>query len=315
MHYRSDRQGHQMARVFRAALLLALIMGLSWAVSAWAKESAISGDTTTQNVNAFAGELAWSREAPNGVHRLVTYSPKPTLLGPPRPMDVDVRTSDSPFDPDVGVSTRGEPRVVYTRCVGVSGRNCDVYQFDGKRESMVKGAASSRCSEFAPSIWRGIIAFARSGPGRCGGLYLKGRGPALRLDARIPADTDINRNQVAYLHIPKPSKPVIRVFSLSRGGGRSHVIVAGVRAEGERTRVTNPTFKGRFLFFLFEDLRRDDFLVGRSRAQPGSVLEFSDRKLPGSVDSIAVDGRAVFYTNGKGVYQATDPAPHFSARH
>jgi hypothetical protein len=301
-------------RVVRAAFPLALITALAWVASSWAKDAAVSGDTTTTNLSAFGGQLAWSRESPKGVHRLVSYSTKPTLLGPPRPMDISVRTSDSPFDPDVGVSSRGEPRVVYTRCAGVSGRNCDVYQFDGKKQAKLKGVSTERCSEFAPSIWRGIVAFARSGPRGCDGLYLKGRGPPLRLDHRIPADTDITRNQVAYLHIPKPSRTIIRVFSLSKGGGRSHVVVAGLRAEGERTRVTNPTFKGRHLYFLFEDLRRRDFLLGRSITQPGSAVEFSDRKLPGSVDSIAVDGRAFFYTNGKGVYEATDPAPRFSAR-
>jgi hypothetical protein len=300
--------------VARAALVLAVVGMATWVASSWAKDDSVSGDTTTTNVSAYAGTLVWSRESPSGVHRLVSYSTTPTLLGPPRPTDIDVRTSDSPFDPDVGVSTRGAPRVVYTRCAGVSGRNCDVYQFDGKKESKVKGASSARCSEFAPSIWRGVVAFGRSGPGRCPGLYLKGRGPALRLDRRIPADTDLSRNRVAYLHIPKPSRTVIRVFSLSKGGGRSHLVVAGVRAEGERTRVTTPTFAGRYLYFLFEDQRRKDFLLGRSIGQPGSAVELSDRKLPGSVDSIAVGGRRFYYTNGRGVLRATDPVPRFSAR-
>jgi hypothetical protein len=301
------------ARVVRAALVLAVVAVATWVASSWAKDAAVSGDTTTTNVSAFGGELAWSRESPNGVHRLVTYSTKPTLLGPSRPMDINVRTSDSPFDPDVGVSSRGAPRVVYTRCAGLSGRNCDVYQFDGRKEAKLKGASTERCSEFGPSIWKGIVAFARSGPRGCDGLYLKGRGPPLRLDHRIPADTDISRNDVAYLHIPTPRRTIIRVFSLSKGGGRSHVVVAGVRADGERTRVTSPTFRGRYLYFLFEDQRRKDFLLGRSIAQ-GSAVEFSDRKLPGSVDSIAVDGRAVFYANGRGVFEATDPAPRFAAR-
>ena len=279
--------------------------------SALARDAVISGDTTAANLSASGGTLAWSREVPGGNH-LVTYVTPPTLLGPPRPMDVSVRASDSPFDPDVGVSPAGKPRVVYTRCGGVSGRNCDVYQFDGRRERKVRGASTSRCSEFAPSIWRGIVAFARRGPRGCNGLYLKGRGPALRLDRRVPADTDVNRSRIAYLHIPRSGRTVIRVISLAAGGARSHIVVSGLRAKGERTRVTNPTWSGSYLYFLFEDQRREDFLIGRSRGQAGSALEFSRRTLPGFVDSLAVDRRSFFYTNGKGVFQASDPAPQFA---
>src|SRR6185312_8189944 len=100
---------------------------------------------------------------------------------------------------------------VYTRCAGVSGRNCDVYEFDGRRERKVGGASSSRCSEFAPSIWNGTVAFGRSGPGKCKGLYVKGeRGTALRLDKAVPADTDIRAGKVAYLYAPSGRKSSIR---------------------------------------------------------------------------------------------------------
>jgi hypothetical protein len=308
------RQGHHPTSVLNAALVLGLITALAWCASAWGKDTSISSDRSAANLTAFGPGLSWSREAPDGRHRLVSYTRVSSLLIQPPPADLGVRASSSPFDPDLGVDRRGQPAVVFTRCAGVSGRNCDVYGFDGKVESKVRGASSSRCSEFAPSIWKGIIAFARSGSRRCNGLYLKGRGAALRLDSRVPADTDIRGNRIAYLHAPSARRTVIRLFSFSRQGGGSHIVIAGLRAEGERTRVTNPTFSGGYLYFLFEDLRRDDFLVGRSRGERQSVLEFSDRKLPGFVDSIGVDGRTVYYTNGRGVFQATGPAPKFSAR-
>jgi hypothetical protein len=298
-----------------AIFLLALLAGVVWVTGAFGADRAVSGDTTTGNLSAYVGTLVWSREAPAGTHRLVTFSPRTApLLGPaPRPTDLAVRPSDSPFDPDVGMSKRGTPQVLYTRCAGVSGRNCDVYRFDGKQESKVEGASSRRCSEFAPSVWRGTVAFGRSGPRKCEGLYVKGdRGKALRLDKRIPADTDILRGEVAYLHFPSSRRSVIRVFTIRKG--RSHVAVAGVRAQRERTRVSSPTFAGRFLYWLHEDLRRRDFTVGRTRASVSSVLEWSDRSLPGAVDSIAVEGRKLYYTNGRGVRQATDPVPRFSAR-
>ena len=298
--------------MFRAATVLVLMMALALAASAWGKDKAISGDTTATNLSDGGYALVWSRESPVGTHRLVAYDLGIPLLSQPEPKDVGVRTSSSPFDPDVGVSSGGRSLVVYTRCAGLSGRNCDVYRFDGRTESKVSGASSARCSEFAPSIWNGIVAFGRSGSRRCNGLYLKGRGPALRLDKRVPADTDIRGNRIAYLYTPNARRTMIRIFTLSRQGGGSQLVVAGVRAEGERTRVTNPTFSGRYVYFLFEDIRRNDFLVGRSRGERGSVLEFSNRKLTGEVDSIGVDRSYIYYSNGKGVQRMDDPLPKFA---
>jgi hypothetical protein len=303
-----------LTRAAGAALVLASVTALAWCTSALGRDASVSTDRSAANLTAFGSSLAWSREESNGRHRLVSYTKLQALGSQPPPADLAVRASSSPFDPDLGVDRRGRPAVVYTRCAGVSGRNCDVYGFDGKVESKVRGASSSRCSEFAPSIWKGVIAFARSGSRRCNGLYLKGRGPMLRLDRRIPADTDIRGNRVAYLHAPSSRSTVIRIFSFSSEGGRSHVVVAGVRTGRERTRVTYPEFSGRYLYFLLEDLRRNDVLVGRSRVERGSLLQFSRRTLPGSIDSIGVDGNTVYFTNGRGVYQATDPALRFSAR-
>ena len=267
-----QRQGIWLTGARGAALVLAALSALGWCASALGKDASVSTDRTAANLTAFGLGLAWSREDSNGRHQLVSYTRLPTLGSQPPPSDLGVPSSSSPFDPDLGVDRRGRPAVVYTRCAGVSGRNCDVYGFDGKVESKVRGASSSRCSEFAPSIWKGIIAFARSGSRRCNGLYLKGRGPALRLDRRIPADTDIRGNRVAYLHAPSANRSTIRIFSFSSQGGRSHIVVAGVRAQGERTRVTYPEFAGRYLYFLLEDLRRNDILRGpqplRARSRP-----------------------------------------------
>jgi hypothetical protein len=301
-------------RVLRAAISLALLVALGLCASALGKDTSISTDRSALNLTAFGPSLAWDREDSSGRHHLVSYTRISTLNSQPPPADLEIRQSESPFDPDLGVDRKGQPAVVYTRCAGRSGRNCDVWGFDGKVESKVSGASSSRCSEFAPSIWKGIIAFARSGSKRCSGLYLKGRGPLLRLDSRIPADTDIRGNRVAYLHAPTANRTAIRIFSFTRGGGQSRLVVSGVRAKGERTRVTYPEFAGRYIYFLFEDIRRKDFSVGRSRVEAGSVLEFTKRTLPRFVDSIGVNGSTVYFTNGRGVFQATDPEPRFSPR-
>jgi hypothetical protein len=292
----------------RLSLLVAAAVALALPASAAARDRVITTDRTATNPSAFGQGLLWS-QASGGRARLVlrgfgapTYVPAPPRMG-------------GLFDPDLGEDAEGSVVAVYTRCAGVSGRNCDVYEwnFAQNRESKVAGASTSRCSEFAPSIWEGSVAFARTGPGACPGLFVKGpRGAALRLDSRIPADTDFREGRVAYVHIPTPRRTVIRLFTIKEG--KSRTVVSGLRAEGERTRVSSPIFGGSYLYFLFEDVRRKEFRVGRTRARANSTIQFSNRTLPGRVDSIAVDGRNVFYANGRGIFQATDPVPRFSAK-
>jgi hypothetical protein len=298
-----------MKRLVPAGIAFLLLAASLAASEAFARDRVVSSDRTATNLSAFGQGLAWSREDTGGEAHLVLQS-----FG--APTDVNVQPlAGGVFDPDLGQDASGATVAVYTRCAGVSGKNCDVYQYDftRKRESKVAGASTSSCSEYAPSIWEGTVAFARSGSKRCRGLYVKGpKGAALRLNTRIPADTDIRSGRVAYLYAPDSTHTFIRVFEIRRG--KSNLVIAGLRAEGERTRVSSPTFSGKYLYFLFEDQRRKQFQIGRSRAHQRSALLFSDRKLTGKPDSIALDGRAVFYTNGRGVFQANDPAPKFTAR-
>jgi hypothetical protein len=276
--------------------------------AALARDGAVSSDRTATNLSAFGQGLVWSHTAQDGRSRLV-------LRGFGAPAELSVAPATGQFDPDLGQDASGRAVVVYTRCAGLSGRNCDVYSYDlaRGRETTVKGASNSRCSEFAPSIWEGTVAFARSGGRGCNGLFIKGlRGAPLRLDRRIPADTDIRQGKVAYLYAPDSRHTYIRLFSVREG--RSRILVAGLRRAGERTRVSSPVMASSYVYFLFHDIRRRDFTVGRSRGRFNSSLQFADRSLPGAVDSIAVDGRTLYYTNGRGVFQANDPLPRFGVR-
>jgi hypothetical protein len=133
------------------------------------------------------------------------------------------------------------------------------------------------------------------------------------LDRRVAAETDFREGRVAYLYAPDSRRTSIRLFSIKEG--ESRLVIGSLRSRGERTRVTSPTFAGNYLYWLFEDIRRKDFRIGRSRAHAGSALQFSDRKLAGRPDSIAVDGRTIYFTNGRGVFQANDPAPRFVIGH
>jgi hypothetical protein len=298
-----------MRRPVVAAIALAVAVMFILVVVAQARDRTISSDRTATNLSAFGQGLLWSRTATDGRSRLV-------LRGFGAPTDVSVSPVSGAFDPDLGQDSEGSTVAVYTRCAGVSGRNCDVYEFDfaSAHERKLPGASTPRCSEFAPSIWQGAVAFSRSGPGDCDGLYVKGnRGAALKLDRRVAAETDFREGRVAYLYAPDSRRTSIRLFSIKEG--KSRLVIGGLVSGGERTRVTNPTFAANYVYWLFDDIRKKDFRIGRSRAHAGSAIQFSDRKLTGRPDSIAVDGRTIYYTNRHGVFLANDPAPHFVAGH
>jgi hypothetical protein len=161
-------------------------------------------------------------------------------------------------------------------------------------------------------VWIGTVAFGRSGPGRCNGLYVARRGRATRLDDRVPAETDLRAHRVAYLHIPP--NDTSRSFLRIRGarGGKSRVVVTGFAAEGESYRISNPVLESHSVYWLQQDQVRNEFFAGRANAIRSSVLEFTSRLFPGAVDSLAVARAGVFYTNGQGLYLATDAT--FSAR-
>jgi hypothetical protein len=88
-----------------------------------------------------------------------------------------VAPSQAPFDVDIGPDRSGRPQLIYTRCAtersDVSfGRNesegCDLvtYSLAGGGERPLRSANTAAGNEFAPTLWRGRIAFARKLPGR-----------------------------------------------------------------------------------------------------------------------------------------------------
>ena len=90
------------------------------------------------------------------------------------------------------------------------------------------------------------------------------------------------------------------------------MVVTGFAAEGESYRVSNPVLESRSVYWLQQDQVRNEFFAGRANAIRSSVLEFTTRLFPGAVDSLAVARAGVFYTNGQGLYLATDAT--FAAR-
>jgi hypothetical protein len=279
--------------------------------AARAADIQITPDPTAANVTAHGGSrnVVWSRVGSDGRSRLVQRIKS-------RNRDLPVRPKAGLFDPDVGTGARGNQVIVYTRCAGLSGKNCDVWQYDGfdRKERKVPGASSARCSEFAPSVWIATVAFARSGPAGCNGLYIARRGKATKLDERVPAETDLRAHRVAYLHIPPNDST--RTFLRIRGarGGKSRVVVTGFAADGESYRVSNPFLDSKYVYWLQQDRIRNEFFAGRANAIRSSVLEFTTRLFPAMVESMAVARAGVFYTNGQGLYLATNALGTFSAR-
>jgi hypothetical protein len=295
----------------RVSVLMAVgVAGaLAAAPTAHAADLLITPDPTAANVTAHGGSanVVWSRVGSDGRSRLVHRVRS-------RNRDLPVRPKAGLFDPDVGINAEGHRVIVYTRCAGLSGRNCDVWQYDvaERRESKVPGASTGACSEFAPSVWIGAVAFGSSGPGRCNGLYITRRRTRLRLDERVPAETDLRAHRVTYLHIPPNDKT--RTFLRVRGarGGKSRVVVTGFAADGESYRVSNPFLDSRNVYWLQQDQIRNEFFAGRANAIRSSVLEFTNRLFPGMVESLAIARAGIFYTNGQGLYLARDAT--FAAR-
>ncbi len=287
-----------------AALLLGSV--LTWPATAGA-DVTVSRDRTATNASAHHGQLVWSRVGKNGRARLVRR------IGGANE-DVPVRAKDGLFDPHTGTSRQGNQVIVYTRCAGLSGVGCDVWRYNEgtRRERKVPGASSARCSEFAPSVWIGTVAFARTGPGNCPGLYVVRRRRVRRLDGRVPSQTDIRGRRVAYLYTPAgdPSRTSVRLRSVF--GGQSRRVVSGFTAEHESYRVTSPVLDGRYVYWLQEDRVRDEFFAGRGLAAHSSRLEFTQQTFPGRVTSIAVGDGRLHYANGRGLYEATNPG--FAAR-
>jgi hypothetical protein len=276
---------------------------------ALAADRKLTGDRTAANVSTHNSGIVWSRVARDGQARLVQR-----VRG--RNRDLPVAPKAGLFDPDVGTTPRGNLTVVYTRCAGLSGQACDIWQYDGfdLKERKVRGASTASCSEFAPSVWLGSVAFARTGPGKCNGLYVVRRGKLRKIDDRVPADTDLRGGRLAYLFIPAGDqfRSQIRVRTLRQK--RSRVIVTGFAAEGESYAVSSPVLTSRYIHWLQEDRVRNDFFAGRALAGRRPALEFTQRTFPRRVDAIAITRERVYYTNGRGLYVATDPPPVFAGR-
>jgi hypothetical protein len=109
-----------------------------------------------------------------------------TILRDGATEQLPVAPSQAPFDVDIGPDRNGRPQLIYTRC----SEGCDLvtYSLAGGGERLVRGANTATGNEFAPTLWRERIAFARKVPGRAlPAVYTRRLGaPRSQASTRLP---------------------------------------------------------------------------------------------------------------------------------
>ncbi len=135
-------------------LLLVLLVFLVAVPVAAAQEPPIATIPNVTPLRALGDTLVWSTRGPGeqDPYRLTVRSGGVNHTPP-------LRSFDDAGDFDVGTDASGTPLLVYIRCKP----GCDVYTaaLDGTGEKRIAGASSPHYDESAPTLSRGLLAFAR----------------------------------------------------------------------------------------------------------------------------------------------------------
>jgi hypothetical protein len=289
-------------------------LGLAGVSPARAADTALTTDPSAQAVAAYGGWVVWSRQASDGTYNLVVKPPGGM------PADAPVRASVRPIDAQL--SPEGDD-VVAT--FAVCGRRCDVlqYQLVSGVLTFVNVGRRRGCRASGVSGWEGAVAYVLSGRG-CGrppGVYYHRptrNGPVrLLAKSRNALTTDLRGNQVLwagefYLRVQRTTSH------------RARTLFEFFPGEGESFEVRSPSLAGDgFAYYVLRHNLEPDFgqvylrqaVTGAEQCQelnrPPVTRVGETRLIP---VSLATDGDAVYYTNGAGVYQATDPPPAWTDR-
>ena len=142
-------------RPHRALLAAPLVLGLVVSGPASAESTVVAELQRPSTIRSHAGIQVFSAFE-DGAYRLA-------ILRADRVELVPVSPSQAPFDADIGPDRNGRPQLVYSRCA-TEGRGCDLFVFPlagGGTERPVRGANTAAADEFAPTLWKGRIVFAR----------------------------------------------------------------------------------------------------------------------------------------------------------
>ena len=141
--------------------------------------------------------------------------------------NLPVEPSREPFDADIGPDANGRPHLVYSRC----DPGCDLFSLSlsGRGTEQPVPGANTSANEFAPTLWRGRIAFARARQGRAGPVVYTREltAPRSRRSERLPAVPRRARGE-------RPAGG--RVTELELSGNRLAQIVS-FRAQGQLSEV------------------------------------------------------------------------------
>lgn len=153
--------------------------------------------------------------------------------------NLPVEPSPVPFDADIGPDANGSPQLVYSRC----DPGCDLFSYSlSGAERPVRGA-NTGADEFAPTLWKGRIAFARA--------RRKGRSRPVLYTREIAAPP------------ARPSKRLPDVPSRARGERVTGGDVAELELSGNRlAQIVNYRAQGQL---FASEVRLVDVSAGSSR--------------------------------------------------
>ena len=289
-------------RLTTAALLAATLAGGLIAAAPAAADTVVVADPTAQNVTAYASTSAWSRQAADGSHRLVVRDAAGVTA------DASIGPSSVPFDPDLGPTKTNGRLVVYSRCLtGSATRGCDLYSYDvAARVERRMAASSVSRSEIAPSYFKGVLAFGRTGSR--GGLFIARAGHGVqRIWSRVADQTDLSATRVIAR-----GGGTIRVSY--RDGSRARNVARTQGGEEAVTVVSNPVLARYRAFWLVSSRELADPGPASSIVETVSVRSRSrnvrrvDRAFAGAVNGFALGSRSVpQLTSGAAGIAAIDP--------
>jgi hypothetical protein len=175
-------------------------------------------------------------------------------------------------------------------------------------------------------VWGTRYAFAREAALR-EGLFTATGGRTRFLTQRPVIETDLRGRTIAFATYSPGERVQVDFTGIyvhrvrARGRGRSCLVDRGEQGGEQGTALDSPVLDGEHVYW--HDFSAAPGIVERvARARLSSAcsrrprVQFSARTLPVGVDSIAVDGDVVYYTQGDyvdatGVYVADSPPPGF----
>jgi hypothetical protein len=200
----------------------------------------------TTRMSAYAGQVVWSQPVAPERYVLMRWQHGQVDRLPTSPQP-------EPFDVDVGPDARGRPVAVYSRCTGLRVRalapvGCDVYQLSlaGGRERKLRRVSSSHASEYAPTIWRGNLAYAstRTSSSRTKVLLLR---RAARRPVRLPGGSRGSSGDVGQLDLTSNalvftwrSDATTQLWRVPLSGRRGTLLATGFIEEGNAKEAESP---------------------------------------------------------------------------